>query len=136
MQNDTIHASPRPCPFCAYDEQRVVWADTLVIALTDAYPVSPGHTLVVPRRHVATYFDATPDEQASIWAGVREVKGMLEQSLQPDGYNVGFNAGVAAGQTVAHAHVHVIPRFSGDVDDPRGGVRWVVPTKAAWWSTP
>ena len=105
MQNDTIHASPHPCPFCAYDEQRVVWADTLVIALTDAYPVSPGHTLVVPRRHVATYFDATPDEQASIWAGVREVKGMLEQSLRPDGYNVGFNAGVAAGQTGVEAHV-------------------------------
>lgn len=136
MQNDTIHAPPQPCPFCAYDEQRVVWADALVVALTDAYPVSPGHALVVPRRHVATYFDATPDEQASIWAGVRAVKDVLEQSLRPDGYNVGFNAGVAAGQTVAHAHVHVIPRFSGDVDDPRGGVRWVVPGKAAWWSTP
>ena len=136
MQNDMVHASPRSCPFCAHDAQRVVWADTHVVALTDAYPVSPGHTLVVPRRHVATYFEATPEEQASIWAAVREVKSLLDQQMRPDGYNVGFNAGGAAGQTVDHAHVHVIPRFSGDVEDPRGGVRWVVPTRAAWWSTP
>jgi len=99
------------------------------LRLPDAYPVSPGHTLVVTRRVVPTWFEATPAEQAAVWALVAEVKAHLDRTHAPAGYNVGFNAGAAAGQTVFHLHVHVIPRYEGDVPDPRGGVRLAIPHK-------
>jgi superfamily II DNA or RNA helicase/diadenosine tetraphosphate (Ap4A) HIT family hydrolase len=105
-------------------------SNALAFAIRDRYPVSPGHTLVITRRLVADWFLATADEQAAVLALVADVKRMLDAELQPHGYNVGFNAGIAAGQTVMHLHVHVIPRYRGDVDDPRGGVRHVIPTKA------
>lgn len=109
------------------------YEDELVLGLWDAYPVSEGHALVVTRRHVATWFDATADEQAAVMRGVEVARSEIEKTRKPDGYNVGFNAGEAAGQTVFHLHVHVIPRLRGDVVDPRGGVRWVIPAKAAYW---
>ncbi|MGM0577137.1 MAG: DUF3427 domain-containing protein [Myxococcota bacterium] len=124
------------CPFCDFGERDVLWSDDLAFAFRDAYPVSEGHTLVVPRRHVATYFEATPWEHASIWRGVEAVKKQLDAELSPDGYNVGFNAGEAAGQTVMHLHVHVIPRFRGDVPDPEGGVRGVIPSKQKYRTAP
>ena len=114
----------------------------LAFTIRDGFPVSPGHTLVIPRRHCETYFDATPEEQAAIWTLVDETRRELDAVLdpRPDGYNVGFNAGEAAGQTVMHLHIHVIPRYAGDVDNPRGGVRWVVPEKADYmagdWTPP
>ena len=108
------------------------YEDELVLGLWDAYPVSEGHALVITRRHVATWFDATGEEQAALVQGIERVRQEIEKSLSPDGYNVGFNAGEAAGQTVFHLHVHVIPRLRGDVEDPRGGVRWVVPAKAGY----
>ena len=117
------------CPFCDPNPTRVVWESDLAIAIRDGFPVSRGHTLVIPRRHVATWFDANPWEQQAIFQGVDAVKRALDAEFAPDGYNVGFNAGVAAGQTVMHLHVHVIPRFDGDMDDPRGGVRGVIPAK-------
>ena len=117
------------CPFCAAAAADVVWSSDLVIAVRDLFPVAPGHTLVIPRRHMATYFDATPWEQAELWRAVAEVKRHLDGTHHPDGYNVGFNAGEAAGQTVMHCHIHVIPRAVGDMDDPRGGVRGVIPAK-------
>ncbi len=98
-------------------------------AVPDRFPVSPGHTLVVTRRVVADWFAATEEERRGVMELVEEVKRRLDEELRPDGYNVGFNAGAAAGQTVMHLHVHVIPRFSGDMDDPRGGVRHVIPGK-------
>lgn len=98
-------------------------------AFRDKYPVSPGHTLVVTRRVVTDWFGATDDERRAVLALVDEVKRQLDDELRPDGYNVGFNAGAAAGQTVMHLHVHVIPRFRGDMDDPRGGVRHAIPSK-------
>ena len=107
-----------------------VASNALAFAIRDGFPVSPGHTLVIPRRIVETYFEASEAEKAAIWALVEEVKAQLDAGdPRPDGYNVGFNAGVAAWQTVMHLHVHVIPRFVGDVADPRGGVRHVVPGK-------
>jgi diadenosine tetraphosphate (Ap4A) HIT family hydrolase/HKD family nuclease len=116
------------------DAQPATWiaSNALAFALPDGFPVSPGHTLVVTRRLVPTWFDATPAEQAALLDLVNTVKHHLDASLspKPDGYNVGFNAGTAAGQTVPHVHVHVIPRYSGDVPDPRGGVRHVIPAKA------
>jgi diadenosine tetraphosphate (Ap4A) HIT family hydrolase len=99
----------------------------------DAFPVAPGHTLVVPTRHVTDFFELSADEQQGVWQRVSEVRRRLAQEFAPAGYNVGLNARSAAGQTVPQAHVHVIPRYDGDVSDPRGGVRWVIPGRAAWW---
>ena len=103
------------------------------MAFKDGFPVNPGHALIVPRRHVADLFELTADEQAALWRLLPEVKQRLDARHSPAGYNVGVNVGAAAGQTVGHVHVHLIPRFAGDVEDPRGGVRWVVPARAAYW---
>lgn len=116
-------------PFLQVPESEWVASNALAFALRDRYPVSPGHTLVVPRRVVATWFEATPEEQRALLELVEVVKRQLDEQCQPDGYNVGFNVGEAAGQTVFHLHVHVIPRYRGDVADPRGGVRHVIPGK-------
>jgi ATP adenylyltransferase len=111
----------------------VFYEDELVLGLWDAYPVSEGHALVITRRHVATWFDASAEEQAALMRGVEVARAEIEKARKPDGYNVGFNAGEAAGQTVFHLHVHVIPRLRGDVENPRGGVRSVIPGKAVYW---
>ena len=122
------------CPFCHVEKSRIALENEAAAAILDGFPVAEGHTLVVPRRHVASVFDLPDDEQAAIWRLVAQVRGKLESELQPDGFNVGVNDGPAAGQTVPHAHVHVIPRRAGDVADPRGGVRWVLPDKAKYWA--
>ncbi|TKC96491.1 DEAD/DEAH box helicase family protein [Polyangium fumosum] len=116
-------------PFLGIPPSHWLASNPLAFAVPDLYPVSPGHTLVIPRRLIATWFDATPEEQAAIFQLVDEVKRKLDAERSPDGYNIGINAGEAAGQTVMHLHVHVIPRYRGDVDDPRGGVRHVIPGK-------
>lgn len=109
---------------------RWLCSNTVAFAFLDSYPVTPGHVLIVTRRPVESWFEATEEEQAGILALIAEVKNLLDQrDPHPDGYNVGFNAGVAAGQTVMHLHVHVIPRYQGDMPDPRGGVRHVIPWK-------
>ena len=119
--------------FLDMPRSRWVAHNELAFAISDGFPVGPGHTLVIPRRVVPTWFEASRDEQLAMLDLVDEVKGVLDAQLQPDGYNVGFNAGAAAGQTVMHLHMHVIPRFAGDAEDPRGGVRWVLPKHAAYW---
>ena len=124
------------CPFCTLDENRVVLVADHAYAVRDGYPVAEGHTLVVPKRHVASLFDLPPDQRAALWRLVGKVRALLVERHDPDGFNVGLNDGIAAGQTVMHAHIHVIPRFLGDVPDPRGGVRWVVPAKARYWEDP
>jgi diadenosine tetraphosphate (Ap4A) HIT family hydrolase len=122
------------CPFCQRVEGGAVERATLLAAsFPDAFPVAAGHTLVVPRRHVASYFELLPEEVAALWALVGEVQSVLAARLAPDGWNVGVNIGAAGGQTVDHVHIHVIPRFRGDVVDPRGGVRWILPEHAPWW---
>lgn len=98
-------------------------------AIRDRYPVAEGHTLIITKRVVPTWFDATAVERDAIVALIDVVKARLDAEHQPAGYNVGFNAGEAAGQTIPHLHVHVIPRYRGDMDDPRGGVRHVIPSK-------
>lgn len=123
----------RPCPFCEPDPRRVVRRGALALVIRDAYPVTDGHTLVTPARHVASLFALEEAERAAVWSEVAVVRADLERELGVDAFNVGLNDGGAAGQTVPHAHVHVIPRRPGDVPDPRGGVRWVVPDRAAWW---
>jgi diadenosine tetraphosphate (Ap4A) HIT family hydrolase len=108
-----------------------VCANHLAFAIFDRFPVSPGHVLVITRRVVPTFFECSGEEQSALLDLVAEAKRLLEERLdpKPDGYNVGFNAGAAAGQTVPHVHVHVIPRYAGDMPDPRGGVRHVIPEK-------
>jgi diadenosine tetraphosphate (Ap4A) HIT family hydrolase len=122
------------CPFCRLEANRIQLEGEFAVACLDGFPVTPGHTLVIPKRHVASLFDLPDEEQAVVWALVAQVRASLLTELRPDGFNVGLNDGPSAGQTVMHAHVHVIPRRRGDVADPRGGVRWVVPGKAASWS--
>ena len=90
--------------------------------------------MIVPIRHVASVFELSAEEQSDIWHLVDQVRTQRANTLHPDGFNIGLNDGPAAGQTISHAHVHVIPRFKGDVGDPRGGIRWVLPEKAKYWS--
>lgn len=106
-----------------------------VAAFADGFPVSPGHTLVVPKQHVEDLFALEAADFAAVWALVAEVRALLLEGVSPppDGFNVGVNAGAAAGQTIDHAHVHVIPRFAGDMDEPRGGIRKVIPERARYW---
>ncbi|WP_257457777.1 HIT family protein [Archangium lipolyticum] len=115
--------------FLQVPRERWVASNRLAFAIRDANPVSPGHTLVIPHRLVATWFEASQEEQHALFELVDEVRRELDTSHRPDGYNVGFNVGEAAGQTVFHLHVHVIPRYRGDMEDPRGGVRHVIPSK-------
>jgi superfamily II DNA or RNA helicase/HKD family nuclease/diadenosine tetraphosphate (Ap4A) HIT family hydrolase len=118
------------CPFCEPDAERVFFRSAAVIGLWDRFPVSPGHALLTPVRHCATWFDATRDEQSALIDAIDVAKRAIEAIHSPDGYNIGINAGAAAGQTVPHLHVHLIPRYQGDVYDARGGVRHVIPAKA------
>jgi diadenosine tetraphosphate (Ap4A) HIT family hydrolase len=125
--------TPDICPFCEPDSARIVHSEPECLALRDGFPVSPGHTLVVPRRHVASIFELNEEEWGAVWSMVGVVRRELAKEEVPDGFNIGVNDGTAAGQTIAHAHVHVIPRRTGDVEDPRGGVRWVIPAKVRYW---
>jgi diadenosine tetraphosphate (Ap4A) HIT family hydrolase len=122
------------CPFCPrIDSGDVTRQTAAAVAFGDFHPASRGHTLVVPRRHVPSVFGLDADEYHELWELVWAVHDDISNQLAPAGMNVGINVGPAAGQTVVHAHVHVIPRYSGDVPDPRGGVRWVLPERAAYW---
>src|SRR5262245_1219321 len=125
---------PSRCPFCHLEGARVVLENEAARAFPDAFPVAGGHTLVVPKRHVAGLFDLPEAELAALWRPLAQVREKLTAEFMPDGFTVGVNDGPAAGQTVMHAHVHVIPRRVGDVADPRGGVRWVLPAKARYWA--
>lgn len=122
------------CPFCIIDSTSFVAENDSCFAIRDGFPVAPGHTLIVPRRHVASFFDLTADEKQDMVSLIDDVKLDIEQSQSPDGYNIGINDGEIAGQTVMHVHLHVIPRRAGDVTDPRGGIRWILPTKAPYWN--
>lgn len=125
-------------PFLAIPPSQYIAANELAFALFDSFPVSPGHSLVITRRVVPTWFDASPDEQHAILQLINTVQKILHKTLQPtpDGYNVGFNCGAASGQTIPHLHVHIIPRYHGDVPDPRGGVRHVIPHLANYLAPP
>jgi diadenosine tetraphosphate (Ap4A) HIT family hydrolase len=123
----------RSCPFCSIPGKEVLIERPLAVARPDGYPISKGHTLIIPRRHVATFFETTEEERLVMMKLLDEMKSRLDGEHKPDGYNIGINSGAAAGQTVMHLHIHLIPRYAGDNADPRGGVRWVLPDKAAYW---
>ena len=124
------------CPFCDPDSDRVFLVSDLIIGLWDKYPVSPGHALLVPRRHVPGWFDASEEERQALTAALENARDKILEQHRPDGFNIGVNSGEAAGQTIFHLHVHLIPRYKGDQEDPRGGVRRLIPTKARYWEDP
>jgi diadenosine tetraphosphate (Ap4A) HIT family hydrolase len=115
------------CPFC--DSSESIVENDLAYVRYDKYPVNDGHLLVIPFRHVSDYFDLTDDELLSMQALLEAARTIIDGERDPDGYNIGINVGEAAGQTVMHVHMHLIPRHKGDVDDPSGGVRGVIPDK-------
>lgn len=127
-------APPPDCVFCSRLEgDALLAANDLAAGFLAGFPVSPGHVLIVPRRHEADFFSLSAAEQAAMVALVEPVRRRLDAEFKPDAYNLGANIGPAAGQTIRHAHLHVIPRYAGDVEEPRGGVRWVLPQTARYW---
>ena len=130
----TSTSAPSPCPFCSLPAIRTVEQNAHAVLILDAYPVSPGHGLVIPKRHVGSFFEVTEVERASLFALLDRATELVDHQHKPVGYNIGINDGAAAGQTVPHLHIHLIPRYDGDQPDPRGGVRWVIPEKADYWT--
>jgi diadenosine tetraphosphate (Ap4A) HIT family hydrolase len=124
------------CPFCSPAEDEIVLRNNRCYARLDHYPISNGHLLIIPFRHEPSFLLMTAEEQAAALDLLSQARSKLDCEFHPDGYNVGINIGEAAGQTVAHAHIHVIPRYAGDAPDPRGGVRFVIPEKAKYWQAP
>ena len=124
----------KPCPFCTLPDERVIDQNDHGLVIRDGFPISPGHTLIIPKRHTGSFFDLTETERSDLLLLLDKAKLDVENEFKPDGYNIGINDGPAAGQTVPHLHVHLIPRYAGDREDPRGGVRWIIPEKADYWS--
>lgn len=115
------------CPFCSIDKEDIVFEEDYVLAIYDKYPVSNGHMLIIPKFHDEQYFETCL--KSRLWAMVDRCKLYLDKKYNPDGYNVGINIGEAAGQTVEHMHIHLIPRYEGDVENPAGGIRGVIPER-------
>ena len=123
----------KSCPFCSLPPERIIDSNELALVIRDGFPVSKGHTLIIPKRHVGSWFDTSADERAALFALLDQAKLILDHEFKPDSFNIGINDGAAAGQTVPHLHIHLIPRYKGDQEDPRGGVRWIIPSKAKYW---
>jgi len=122
------------CPFCTLPVGRIIDSNDHGMVVRDGFPISAGHTLVIPKRHIGSFFELTADERQSLLGLLDTAKEVLDAELRPNGFNIGINDGPAAGQTVPHLHIHLIPRYQGDLADPRGGVRWIIPEKADYWS--
>ena len=120
------------CPFCEIDKERLVELGELVYCIRDKYPVTPGHSLIIPRRHAADYFELTAEEHQAMHNMLLKMKDLLADEMNPQGFNIGVNVGRTAGQTIDHVHMHLIPRFEGDMKNPRGGVRGVIPEKQGY----
>jgi len=125
----TLFDRTNECPFCSVEPDLIILQNNLAFAMFDGFPVSQGHSLIIPRRHVADYSDLTANEILAIHQILAEVRSLIQKRFSPDGFNVGVNIGFTAGQTIMHVHVHLIPRYKGDVSDPVGGVRNVIPGK-------
>ncbi|MDX9691397.1 MAG: HIT family protein [Acholeplasmataceae bacterium] len=120
------------CLFCNQNDLTIIYQNNFVYAIYDGFPVNLGHTLIITKRHVSNYFDLTIAEKQSIDEALMHMKSKLDKEFHPDGYNIGINNGDAAGQTIMHLHVHLIPRYDGDTPQPRGGVRGVIPGKMSY----
>ncbi len=125
--------NPEDCPFCDSSGSERLIESRLSFAVFDSCPVNPGHVLIIPRRHVSSFFDLDGSEVEDLMGLLLLLKDLLTERRRPDGFNVGINVGDAAGQTIGHVHIHLIPRYFGDVDDPTGGVRGVIPGKAKYF---
>lgn len=117
------------CPFCQIKKNKIIKENELSIAVYDKYPVNKGHILIITKRHVRDYFDASKEEKRSLFNLMEKCRELLDDKFKPDGYNIGLNCGIAAGQTIMHLHLHLIPRYKGDIADPTGGIRGVIPKK-------
>lgn len=115
------------CPFCHLEKNQILLENEYAVAFYDKYPVQRGHLLIIPKEHVETYFDANNLHINAIHELIKQGKEMLDQEYSPDGYNIGVNVGYYGGQTVHHLHFHLIPRYKGDIEDPRGGIRNAIP---------
>ncbi|MGJ7922835.1 HIT family protein [Neobacillus sp. LXY-4] len=116
------------CPFCS-KELTIIKENESAFAIFDKYPVNKGHILIITKKHIRDYFETNSEEKKAISDLLDECKSLLNDAYSPDGFNIGINCGEAAGQTIFHLHVHLIPRFKGDMDDPSGGVRGVIPER-------
>ena len=121
------------CPFCYIDQNQKIADSKFSYAKFDVFPITEGHALVISKKHVSNYFDLSQDEQMDMMNLVAQVKNDFDKKYGLSDYNIGINCGALAGQTIDHVHIHLIPRRKGDVGDPRGGVRWVIPNKAKYW---
>lgn len=122
----------KDCLFCDKDNPKkngLILKNKLFYSRKDNYPVSKGHAEIVPKRHVESFFELTKKEVAQMYDLIRKTKEVIDQKYHPDGYNIGINEGEAAGRTIHHLHIHIIPRYKGDVKNPRGGVRHIIPEK-------
>jgi diadenosine tetraphosphate (Ap4A) HIT family hydrolase len=131
---EDVPSSATACALCALPAERILAENEHAVWVADLHPVSPGHSLIVAKRHVETFFETSPAEREAILSLLGQAREQLSRDRAPSGYNIGINEGPAAGQTVPHLYVHLIPRFTGDRKNPRGGVRWVIPEKADYWS--
>ena len=121
----------KPCPFCNLEREKILETE-MSFAIYDGFPVNEGHALIIPKRHTANYFDLSLEEQKDCIELLNRVKGIVQEKYNPAGFNVGININEAAGQTVPHVHIHLIPRYEGDVEEPRGGVRGVIPERKSY----
>ena len=117
------------CPFCNINNSEIILESEYSVAIHDKFPVNNGHTLIIPKRHTSNYFSLKKEEKKDIWNFVDEIAKLLTKKFSPAGFNIGVNINKSAGQTIPHVHIHVIPRYKNDVDDPTGGVRGVIPSK-------
>ena len=129
-----VMSNTNPCFLCTLPPERIIDECDWTMTIRDGFAVSPGHTLIVTKRHAPTYFDLTSEELSAVSLAIQKAKRVLDKEYSPDGYNIGINNGVDAGQSIPHLHVHLIPRYRGDVKDPKGGVRWVIPERADYWT--
>ena len=131
---EDVPSIDRDCPLCTLPAGRILAENDHAVWVLDLHPVSPGHSLIVSKRHGHSFFEAPPAEREGLLSMVALAREHTTRSHVPAGFNIGINEGPAAGQTVMHLHVHLIPRFTGDRKNPRGGVRWVIPEKADYWT--
>jgi diadenosine tetraphosphate (Ap4A) HIT family hydrolase len=125
------------CFFCRMlkndTKKEIILQNDLAVMIRDTRPVSDGHSLIIPRRHVSSFFDTNTEERIALMALLDQTKEDLGREFSPDDFNIGINDGPLAGQSIPHLHIHLIPRYKGDKDDPRGGVRWIISEKAKYW---
>jgi diadenosine tetraphosphate (Ap4A) HIT family hydrolase len=132
--NQINHKDHNNCPFCNPDSERELIVETATMyAMYDKFPVNEGHALIIPKRHIPNYFELSIKEQYAYLLVLNKVKEIVTKRFQPDGFNIGINIGEHAGQTISHVHIHLIPRYKGDVEDPKGGVRGVIPDKQKYF---